>query len=150
VSPAKHIIASGATSLFFYALTNSWTGSVACFFGGIVIDVDHLLDFYCDKKRMCWSLKEMNRFCLDERHGKMYMVFHSYELLVVLWVVLVVVLHFEPIAFGFVFGMSARILFDQFTNAVYPLAYFWFCRRRFGFTKKIFFGEDFAREFTDR
>jgi hypothetical protein len=147
MSPVKHIAASGVTSLVFYFLTRSWIASLVCFLSGIFIDIDHLFDYYRDKKKMCWSLRTLDHYCFHEREGKIYLVFHSYELLAVLWIVLAVLLHFQPLAFGLIFGMTVHVLFDQFTNPTYPLAYFWFCRRKFGFPKKIFFKEDFAREF---
>jgi hypothetical protein len=141
----KHIIVSGVTSALFFSMTHSWVGGMSCFLSGILIDVDHQLDFYLHRKRICLSLKELMHFCLKERTGKMYLIFHSYELMVFWWLV-AVFLHFDPVWLGMALGMSVHMLFDQLTNPVYPWAYFWFCRRRFQFNKKIFFNDDFLEE----
>ena len=145
MNPAKHVAASALTSTAFFSMTHSWPGTIACFLSGIVIDVDHLFDFYIHHKRMCWSLSEMYDFCLKDKAGKMYMVFHTYELLVLLWIA-VALLKFDTVLLGMAVGLSIHMMFDQMINPVYPLAYFWFFRWRFGFSKKIFFHEDFLEE----
>ena len=144
MTPSKHVVASGITSAGFAFITQSLPGAVACFLSGIFIDLDHLLDFYLIKRKMCWSLRELHDFCLNIKTGKIYLVFHSYELMAVLWISA----YFYPnsIWIGCLFGMSVHLLLDQVSNPIYPWAYFLLYRMQLGFPKKIFFHEDFIQE----
>ncbi|MFA5059871.1 MAG: hypothetical protein WC676_04520 [Candidatus Omnitrophota bacterium] len=147
MSPAKHVIASGVTSVVFMVLFKSWAGAVACFLSGILIDVDHLWDFYLGTKKISFSVQELDDFCSrDEKGGKLYLFFHSYEFLAVLWGI-VFYSQFSPVLTGIVLGMSVHLLLDQITNAVYPWAYFFFYRARFGFPQEVFFKERFLKRF---
>ena len=145
MTPNQHLVASTVTAGIFGAVTRSWEGTLVCFLSGIFIDLDHLLDFYWIKKRMCWSLKELCDFCLKGREGKIYLIFHSYELMAVLWII-VLLFFVNPIGLGLMFGLTVHMFLDQIGNPVYPGAYSWFCRRRFGFQKKIFFKDDFLKD----
>ena len=136
----KHVIASGLTSAFFLFLTKSWGGAIACFVSGILIDLDHLLDYCIIKKRMCWSLDTLKAFCTDKT-GKIYLVLHSYELMIILWAAMIY-LKATGIWLGLLYGMSVHILLDQLTNPIYPLAYFWFYRLKLGFPKVVFFNDE--------
>ena len=142
MTPAQHLVASTLTAAGFGAVTKSIPGSLVCFLSGIFIDLDHILDFYWAKKRMCWSLKELQDYCLNERSGKIYLIFHSYELLSMLWVIILIFFP-NPIGMGLVVGLTVHMILDQLVNPIYPWAYFWFYRSRLGFPKKIFFKEDF-------
>ena len=144
MTPVKHVVASGVTSVLFAFLTRSWVGTMACFLSGIFIDLDHLLDYCIFRKKMCWSIKELEDFCF-ERTGKIYLILHSYELMAILWVT-VYYFGMQPVWFGIIFGMSVHMLLDQIINPVHPLAYFLFYRLKIGFTKAIFFNEGLIEE----
>lgn len=145
MSPAKHAAVSAVTGLTFFYLTKSAPGALVCFLSGVLIDLDHLLDFYLGRKKICRKFSEMEDFCLNEEGGKLYLILHSYELMIALWL-MGIVFYLPLVWFGLAVGMSVHLLFDQFTNPTYPFAYFWFVRCRFGFTRKIFFYQQFMAE----
>ena len=95
---------------------------------------------------MCRSFKELKDFCLKDKSGKIFLIFHSYELMAVFWAV---ILYFHPsvVWFGLAFGMSVHLLLDQIFNPIYPLAYFLVYRMKLGFPKAIFFNEGLVKEF---
>lgn len=145
--PSRHIIASAATGVIFLSLTKSWGGSVACFLSGILIDADHWLDCCIIQKRFCRSFKEVKKFCF-QNSGKIYLIFHSYELIVGLWA-LAVYLNAPALWLGVLYGMTVHLLIDQLTNTVHPLAYFWFYRVKMGFPKSVFFQDTFIKKASD-
>ena len=143
--PGQHVIASGITSAFFMFLTRSLPGTIVCFFSGILIDLDHILDYYLIKKKMCWSLKELVDFCLDQKVEKAYLVLHAHELMAVLWIV-ASYRRLNALWIGGLFGMSVHLLLDQIANPVDGLTYFWFYRSRIGFPKSLFFARNTAKD----
>ena len=144
--PSRHIAASAVTSVAFLAVTKSWPGALACFASGILIDLDHLLDFYIRRKKMCWDINELHDFCSNDMTGRLYLIFHSYELVIFLWW-LVFYLNASLVWLGFVFGLIAHLLLDQIFNPVYPWAYFMFYRLKLGFPKKVFFRDEFLKDY---
>ncbi len=137
----QHILASGITGIVFAKLTNSWPGTIACFLSGILIDLDHLLDYVINKKKMCWSVKKLENFCAQKEDGKIYFFLHSYELVAFLWLI-VFCFKLNAIWLGIVFGMSIHLLIDQLANPIYPLTYFLFYRFKLGFPKSLFLNFD--------
>jgi len=135
--PAGHVAASGIVSVVFLSLSKSVAGAVACFFSGILIDLDHALDFVVLRKKMFRSVQELKDFCLDKK-GKIYLFLHSYELFFVLWA-LAIGSGVSPVYLGILYGMSTHLLLDQVTNTIYPLTYFFYYRSRLGFSKALFF-----------
>lgn len=146
MTPAQHIVASTATSTFFYYLTQSWPGTVVCFLSGILIDLDHVLDYWIFKRKISLSFKELDNFCTEDKSGKIFLILHSYELMFILWIVSA---YFKwPTEWlGALYGMSVHLLCDQIGNPVYPPAYFLFYRWKIGFPKAVFFRDYFVKEF---
>ena len=142
--PSKHVVVSTVTSAVFFAVTKSWGGSLACFLSGIFIDLDHVVDYWIIRKKICYSYKKLMDFCLEQTE-KAYMIFHSYELLVFLLAV-VITLHFQVVWLGCLIGLSVHMFFDQVTNTIDPFAYFLFYRAKLGFTKSIFDVPVFIKE----
>lgn len=85
MTPLSHVIASTTTSAVFAIVTQSWEGTLACFLSGIFVDIDHHFDVWIYKKKILFHLKHIYDFCEKENDGRIYLIFHSYELLAVLW-----------------------------------------------------------------
>ena len=132
-----HVIASSVTSLAFYGVVQSWPATLACFLSGILIDLDHVVDYWLIRKMHC-SYKELKEFCLTDRKEKVYLFFHSIELLALLWAAYFYY-SMNIIWLGVLTGLSVHMLFDQLTNDVYPATYFIIYRFKRGFPKSIFF-----------
>lgn len=146
MTPVSHVIISVATSGACAYFTRSWPAVISCFLGGTIIDIDHFADYCLFRKKISFRLSDLLKYCYDERKGHMYLIFHAWELWAVLWV-LAFVFGAGVGVFSFLFGVTVHLLLDQAVNDVYPMAYFWFYRRKFKFTKKVFHDSDFRKEF---
>ena len=138
--PSRHVVASGVASAIFLSFTKSIPGTAACFFAGILIDLDHAFDFVVIKKKMYRSFKELKTFCASRDDKKIYLWLHSYEVLAVLWA-LAFIFGASPVYAGILWGMTIHLFLDQLTNPIHPLSYFLVYRIKLGFPKDIFFVE---------
>ncbi len=138
MSPTAHVIASAATSVAFYGVTRSIPGTIMCFLSGIFIDIDHLFDLWWHKKRLTFSYKELLYYCELSPDGKLMLAFHSYELFVLLWA-LVILGKWGLFWWGLMVGATVHIILDQIYNPVRPSTYFFIYRWKNGFSKECFF-----------
>ena len=118
-----HVIVSAGVSLGVQAYFNSWPATTTCFLSGILIDLDHFLDYYIEKKTIPFRYKDLVDFCIDFKGKKVFLLLHSYELLIMLWL-LIYLLHLDLAWIGFAIGVTIHMAFDQFTNPIKPLFYF--------------------------
>ena len=130
-----HVVASGVVAASFHALAHSWPATTACFLSGILIDVDHYWEYYLVRKKMPCSYQDLVDFCFYDKHSKLYLIFHSYEYLVLFWLA-ITVLDLGLVFQGIALGATVHLLFDQFTNPIKPLYYFLTYRIIHGFDKK--------------
>lgn len=135
MSPTQHTVASGVTSAIFYAVHPSWSATAICFLSGIFIDLDHVLDLYLYKKRLFLGLNDLFNFCGREKGGKLYLILHSYELLVLFWIA-IFMFRLDINWLGLGVGLSVHLILDQIFNPMMPLAYFLLYRFKCGFIKK--------------
>ena len=142
MTPAGHVVISAATGGIFLYSTHSWAGAVACFFSGIFIDLDHHLDFYLEKGKIPLRYSELLYFCEKEKTGKLYLFFHSYELLALFWL-LIMFLHLGYFWSGLALGLTTHLIADQIFNPLKPLGYFLIYRIRNDFDKAKIFVDDF-------
>ena len=138
MSPTQHTIASGVASAAFYVYSQSVAGTVICFLSGIFIDVDHIMDLCIYKKRLAFTVQDLFNFCEREKGGKLYLIFHSYELLALLWLS-IATFHLSAVWLGLAIGLSIHIFLDQIANPVRPLVYFLWYRLKYGFAKEYIF-----------
>jgi hypothetical protein len=75
---SAHIITSAALAGALYAHSHSAPESAVCFLSGVLIDLDHLIDFYLFSGEK-FSVEAFFSWCL-ERWKKITLLFHSYEL----------------------------------------------------------------------
>ena len=143
-----HIVISSLTSAGFAYATRSFWGTLICFASGILIDMDHVLDFCIANKRMCWRYSELDSYCREKKDGTIYLIFHSYELTVLLWSSYI--FFKNTVWLGFLVGITVHLLIDQIFNGTYRYAYLWYCRKRFGFPKEIFFRDEFYKKFNPK
>lgn len=139
-----HLIIAFVLALFFRWLTGGWAWPVLAIIGGILIDLDHFIDYF---------LYFGPRFSLADffghkyiASGRIYVIFHSWEITAVLWLVSAKVLWVTP----FVTGISAHLLVDCFFRPrpnilFYSLVY----RSIHGFRKEEISPEDPAGDHTE-
>src|ERR1051325_5355616 len=76
---SRHVQASTLTSASYYMASHSVEGSLACLISGVLIDTDHWLEYWHDC-RFDFDIPAFFRFCYSGTHTRVYILFHSYEL----------------------------------------------------------------------
>jgi len=86
------------------------------------VDLDHLIDYYASY-RFSLNLKHMYRALEEVRLKRIYLVLHSYELVICSWAA---VLLFSPgmVWKGAAIGLTQHLIFDNLTNPINTKGYF--------------------------
>ncbi|MBU1627062.1 hypothetical protein KKB18_06800 [bacterium] len=94
--------------------------SLGCFVGGVLIDLDHIFDFMVIHDVEEYSIKRFMKPHLWKRTNKIYLFFHSYEMLIPAWIIF----YFTGLSnFGLAFtlGFLLHLWMDHFLNRDYPI-----------------------------
>jgi hypothetical protein len=144
MKPSHHVMISAAAgAVVIYQSKSLWAG-LACLVAGVLIDLDHHLDYFINKKRMP-TYQELKSFCEDDRSWRPYLIFHSFELFILLWICL---FYFKlgEVWIGLAIGSTLHIMCDQFFNPIKPLSYFFLFRLANRFDQsRIFSPKAFAK-----
>jgi len=126
--PTHHVIISAGVTALFSLWIQSKLALTACFLSGILIDVDHHLDYWINKGKFPWRYKDLWNFCANkEQRGRIYLIFHSYEIIILMWA-LIYVYDLNVVWTGLMLGVTVHIICDEIYNPFRPLAYFFFYR----------------------
>lgn len=103
---------------------------------GVLTDLDHLIDYF---KNHGFTLNPRNVYnaCLEIRFKTLYLVFHSYEIVIALWAA-IFALSLSSAWKALAIGITQHIIFDQITNPINGLGYFFVYRAMKGFDKDLF------------
>lgn len=118
-----HVAVSAGVALGFQGIVQSWPATAVCFLSGVLIDLDHHLEYWIIKKKIPFRYKDLWDFCCYNKYPKLFLFFHGYEYLVLLWLI-ITVYQLGPLYLGAAVGVTVHVFFDQFTNPVKPLFYF--------------------------
>lgn len=131
---AVSIIIGTAVYLYFKSLACG----IASFLAGVLIDIDHIFDCYLNHGTH-FKLKDIYNYCMEVKFDKLTFIFHSYELLAILWA-MTLIFSFGNIWKAVAIGLTQHIIFDQIVNThirkMEPLAYFFIYRLRNRFKKE--------------
>lgn len=147
MSPVSHAAISGIVSAVFAVASRSPAGTAACFLSGIFIDVDHAFDYWVAKRKLPFNYDKLFRFCGMERGGKLFLIFHSYEFLALLWAGLFV-FPFNVVGLGIAVGLTVHVIIDQLANPLRPWALFFVYRLKHHFEKECVFPKDYYQKMT--
>lgn len=138
MKPTHHVIISVGVTAFLAIWVKSWAALLACFLSGILIDLDHYLDYIMVKKRIPWRYQDLLNYLDKDLDGKFYFYFHSYEFLFLLWFAIV---HFQLADFwvAIAVGLTTHMIADQIFNPFRPFSYFLFFRIRNNFERRRLF-----------
>jgi membrane-bound metal-dependent hydrolase YbcI (DUF457 family) len=126
MKPIYHVMISVAAGAVIAYQSKSLYAGAACLVGGVLIDLDHHLDYFISKRKMP-TYQELKSFCEEDRSWKPYLIFHSYELFLLLWICL---FYFKlgAVWMGLGVGLTLHIICDQLFNPCKPLSYFFLYR----------------------
>jgi len=132
-----HVVASSILGGIMYTTTNSLTLAISAVISGVLIDLDHILDYLFFAKDK-FSIKNFFTWCNKSLWDRLAVVFHSWELMII-FVVLCCLFH-NPILIGTVAGALLHLIMDQFMNyktaPIHKLFYFLIFRTSKGFRRK--------------
>lgn len=111
-----HVFTSTLLSGGLYVTTQSLEIAIPCFLSGIFIDIDHVFDFIIFSKDK-FSIKNIFTWCNDLKWEKLYLIFHSYEILFILGIII----YFFPdkILLGIFLGSGLHLIQDQIGNCYF-------------------------------
>ena len=138
MKPAAHVATSAVAACAIGLCMQSTGAAIACLVSGILIDLDHLLDYYLFKG-FTLSYRKFSEAIYKSTLPRFILIFHSYELIVFLWVLVLFGAGVGPVGLGVVIGMTLHILLDQIFNKHQPYAYFFIYRALRGFKTEAIF-----------
>ena len=84
MSPGGHLICTALACGAVHALTGSVALTAGVAAGGVLIDVDHAIDYVAFERRRELSPAAFLRHYAEQRHERVVLMLHSYELMVAL------------------------------------------------------------------
>ncbi|MDP8246718.1 MAG: hypothetical protein P9M00_01135 [Candidatus Tritonobacter lacicola] len=117
---------SVAIGAIVYALTRSFAMALGVLVGGVLIDLDHFVEHF-SYRGLSLDLRDMFHLCYYNLHSKLYLLLHSYELLVIIWIAALFVAKSDFLT-GFAIGFTIHIIMDQIDNPARALSYFFIFR----------------------
>lgn len=116
-----HIVASTVFSGSLYLIYPSLEMAAASFVAGVLIDIDHCIDYVIEFGiRSKWS--NFFRSFEEGQYTRIYIVFHGWEWIPVLgtmsWLT-----EYNPWVVGILLGATQHLILDQLTNSTACLGY---------------------------
>lgn len=120
--PRGHVAVSAVVSICVWVWFRSAGCAVISFAAGVLIDLDHLLDYYANFG-FTLSLKKMYDACHQMKLSRLYLVLHSYELIIILWSS-ILLFGLSDYWIALAIGLTQHMIADQITNPMRGLGYF--------------------------
>ncbi|MDD5432986.1 MAG: hypothetical protein PHO70_08425 [Candidatus Omnitrophica bacterium] len=136
MKPVGHIVCTAVVSSVVYLFFKSFSAFVISFVSGVLIDVDHIFDYYL-QERPTLKLREIYSWCINKRFSLLFLFFHSLELIVLLWVI-VYVFKLGVFWIAFSIGITQHMILDLIFNRaeIHSYSYFLSYRLLKGFRKE--------------
>lgn len=114
MKPAYHATVSAILSGILYSVFRSWGLAIASFVSGILIDLDHIID-YVIEYGLSFDIKKFFRVCYKIQFRRLHLILHGWEWLI-FWAVIAKLTDWNPWITGLLVGHSQHIVFDQIAN----------------------------------
>ena len=115
MSPGGHLVTTGLLCGAVHALTGSAALTAGVALGGFLIDVDHAIDYVVLESRRDLRPVAFLRHFTEQRHTRVLLALHSYELLALL--ALLAWWSGSAWIWGYVVGMSLHLPLDVLFNS---------------------------------
>jgi len=116
----KHIAASACVGVGVFIVTRSVIMSIAALAAGILIDVDHLYDYW-QSHSFDLNLSKFFKVCIECDLVQTKLFLHSIEFLLLMAVAAFVTR--SGLVTGLTLGICQHLAFDQMSNKVHPESY---------------------------
>jgi len=114
-----HFFVTFAIAIFVYWKYKKISLVIVVFAIGIFLDLDHLIDLYISGG----NLSQITQGLYFSASGKVYVLFHSWELLIPWWIYILYSRKYD-LGWTVTLAFVAHILIDQFSYQTYPTTYF--------------------------
>ena len=113
--PVGHLVVSVVGSGIIFGIYKNFSACAIFFISNILMDIDHFFDyFYNNGIKFVW-LKDLHDWCYDNQARKLLLIFHSFELIFILWLI-ILIFKLGMIWFWFAVGLTVHLISDQLTN----------------------------------
>jgi hypothetical protein len=129
MGPKEHLFISGVSAIAWYAVSNDLLTSLSLFGAGILPDTDHVLEYLAYRKKE-GNLREFLSGRYFEKKGTIYVLFHSMELLILLFLITLFMYLQNGNTWIWRFvasittGYVLHLALDYIGNPIRPLGYF--------------------------
>ncbi len=133
----NHITASLIISAFLFAISKSWIIFTSSLISGVLIDIDHVLDYFCEFRKR-FNVKEFFDVHYNRKILFFMVIFHSWELLALLSIC-AFLMSWNPWIVGTIIGFTQHIILDQIFNksCKWTYSFFWRMKNNFNFNNII-------------
>ncbi|MFH1867780.1 MAG: hypothetical protein ABH843_02300 [Candidatus Omnitrophota bacterium] len=127
--PEIHAVVSFSLGVILWLLTKSVYAGFLCFIAGIVVDLDHIVEYIIHHssrgftiKKVCQACDQTNKQEGELKFPKLYLFFHSWELVIIFAIAVVYLrnIYLAAIAMGY----ASHLILDSTKNPAYPYSYF--------------------------
>jgi hypothetical protein len=120
--PQQHVALSLTFAGILLAVFRSWEMAVASLVPGVLLDVDHVLDFLV-QRRDRFTVRRFLEVIYHREYPRCYVLLHAWEWLFILGIV-VWVSGGNPWLLGLYLGWAQHMIADQLTNDAKWWSYF--------------------------
>ena len=137
--PSGHLVSSLIGAGLIHGVFGNFIAAILYFISSFFIDLDHVFDYVRQFGLKSLNIRNLLDSCYEGKFTKVSLIFHSFELLIILWI-FITVFKLNILWISMVLGMSIHLIIDQFTNKNFALSYFFIYRLKKNFaTEKIFY-----------
>jgi hypothetical protein len=123
LKPQGHVIVSAGLGALFWAKSRDVRTLAISIIFGVLVDLDHLLDYMYAEKRLIFDLKEFMATGYWRKSGRIFLLFHAFEYLPLVYVVWHA-LKGRKWAVAATAAMSSHVVADHLVNDLKPWGYF--------------------------
>ncbi|MBN2384577.1 hypothetical protein JXQ70_17015 [bacterium] len=140
-----HLLGSTVAAVALGSALDSVEAGVTCFLTGVLIDLDHVLDYVQRRRKRKLGFRDFFRTDEWAPQGRLFLIFHAWEYLPLL-LVLTFVPGLSEIGLGALCGIGLHLIMDHLNNRGFPYTYFILFRWFHGFKSNCFFRMPSRRE----
>jgi hypothetical protein len=131
-----HITASIIISAFLFTISKSWIIFTSSLISGVLIDIDHVLDYFWDYG-INLRIKKFFEVMYSKKISRLWLIFHSWELLFLL-IICAFLMSWNPWIVGTIIGFTHHLISDQIFYKLNKWSYFFFWRMKNSFSVELF------------
>lgn len=129
MKPIIHIAVSLSMGIAVWLVAKSLSAGVVGFIAGIFLDSDHIIEYIIHRglrgitiKKIYLACEQTTRQEGEYRFSKLYLIFHSGEVAILLWIASLYIEYIYLIAIAFAY--SVHMVMDCIANPMYIYSYF--------------------------